>query len=109
MRAVTTAILVLAVGLFVQACVFPVWACFGEQSVHTFWSDDGPVSSEEQSTRDDVVALLGEPYATTEAQGHSIDVYDYDVFCAAVEPVFFSRFLTGEINLGCWLLNTKTT
>ncbi len=86
MRAVTTAISVLAVGLFVQACVFPVGACFGEQSVHTFWSDDGPVSSEEQSTRDDVVALLGEPYATTEAQGHSIDVYDYDVFCAGAGP-----------------------
>ena len=82
MRAVTTAILVLAVGLFVQACVFPVGACFGAQSVHAIWSDDGPVSSEEQSTRDDVVALLGEPYGTTEGYGHSIDVYDYDVFCA---------------------------
>ncbi len=92
MRAVTTAILVLAVGLFVQACVFPVRACFGAQSVHTFWSDDGPVSSEEQSTRDDVVALLGEPYATTEAQGHSIDVYDYDVFCAGAGPAFLLPF-----------------
>ncbi len=82
MRAVTTAILVLAVGLFVQACVFPVGMCFG---------DDEPVSFEEQSIRDDVVAVLGEPYGTTvlgepygttEGYGHSIDVYDYDVFCA---------------------------
>ena len=82
MRAVTTAILVLAVGLFVQACADYAGMCFGALSVHSFWSDDGPVSFEEQSTRDDVVADLGEPYGTTEGYGHSLDVYDYDVFCA---------------------------
>ena len=60
---------------------------FGALSVHSFWSDDGPVSFEEQSTRDDVVAVLGEPYGTTEGYGHSIvDVYDYDVFCAGAGP-----------------------
>ncbi len=70
MRAVTTTILIL---LFVQGCVFPVGYCTRSEA---------PEVTQEQSTRDDVVAVLGEPYATTEAQGHSIDVYDYDGFCA---------------------------
>ncbi len=70
MRAAATAVLIL---LFVQGCVFPVGYCTRSEA---------PEVTQEQSTRDDVVAVLGEPYATTEAQGHSIDVYDYDGFCA---------------------------
>ena len=89
MRAAATAVLIL---LFVQGCVFPVVYCTRSEA---------PEVTQEQSTRDDVVAVLGEPYATTEVKGRSIDVYDYDGFCALVEPVFFSRFLTGEISLRC--------
>ncbi len=70
MRAAATAVLIL---LFVQGCVFPVGYCTRSEA---------PEVTQEQSTRDDVVAVLGEPYATTEVQGRSIDVYDYDGFCA---------------------------
>ncbi len=80
MRAVTTTILIL---LFVQGCVFPVGYCTRSEA---------PEVTQEQSTRDDVVAVLGEPYATTEVKGRSIDVYDYDGFCAGAEPVFFFPF-----------------
>jgi hypothetical protein len=81
MRAAATAVLIL---LFVQGCVFPVGYCTRSEA---------PEVTQEQSTRDDVVAVLGEPYGTTvlgepygttEVYGHSIDVYDYDVFCAGV-------------------------
>ena len=70
MRAAATAVLIL---LFVQGCVFPVGYCTRSEA---------PEVTQEQSTRDDVVAVLGEPYATTEVQGRSIDVYDYDGVCA---------------------------
>ncbi len=70
MRAAATAVLIL---LFVQGCVFPVGYCTRSEA---------PEVTQEQSTRDDVVAVLGEPYATTEVKGRSIDVYDYDGFCA---------------------------
>ena len=72
MRAGPTAILVLAVGLLVQACVVPVGGCSRTEA------------PEEQTTRNDVVAVLGEPIETIKSEDGHVDVYEYDGHCAGL-------------------------
>ena len=77
MRAVTTASLVLAVGLFVQACVFPVGLCSRMEAPELS-------ATEEQITRNDVVAVLGEPIETIKSVDGRVDVYEYNGHCAGL-------------------------
>ncbi len=81
MRAVTTVVSVLAVGLFVQACAAEDMGCSREEAPEFS-------AAEEQITRNDVVADLGEPIETFESEdGRRVDIYEYDQFCAFA-PLF---------------------
>jgi len=71
MRAVTTAVLVLSVGLFVQACAAEDMGCSREEAPEFS-------ATEEQITRNDVVAVLGEPIETIKSDDGRVDVYVYD-------------------------------
>ncbi len=91
MRAVTTVVSVLAVGLFVQACgPVPAVGCAREEAPEFS-------ATEEQITRNDVVAVLGEPIETIKREDGRVDVYEYDGHCAGLWilgvpfPVFFGR------------------
>jgi hypothetical protein len=78
MRAVTTAVLILALALFLQACAVPGEVKCSRKGVPTF------SAPEEQITRNNVVAELGEPIKTIKNEdGHRIDIYDYDQFCTS--------------------------
>lgn len=76
MRVGTTAILV-AVGMFVQACVFPVGGC-SRKGAPEF------SATEERITRNDVVAVLGEPLESIRGKDGRIDLYEYDGHCAGL-------------------------
>jgi hypothetical protein len=82
MRAVTTAVLVLALGPFLQACVV-FEGCTREEAPEFS-------ATEEQITRNDVVAALGEPIETIKSEdGHRVDIYEYDQICADVLFVLY--------------------
>ena len=76
MRAVTTAVLVLALGPFLQAC-FYVAGCNREEAPEFSATD-------EQITRNDVVTVLGEPIETIKSEDRRVDVYEYDGHCAGL-------------------------
>ena len=97
MRATATAVLVLAVGLFVQACA-SVGGCSREEAPEFS-------ATEEQITRNDVVAAIGEPIETIKSEDGRVDVYEYDSHCGGVIfvlyipiPLYFSpdQMLTVE-------------
>ncbi len=78
MRAAATAVLVLVVAPFLQACPAYLGDCAREE-VPEF------SATEEQITRNDVVAVLGEPIATIKSgDGYRVDVYEYDGHCGGL-------------------------
>ena len=85
MRAAATAVLVLALAPFLQACLYAE-GCSREEAPEFS-------AAEEQITRKDVVADLGEPIKTIKSEdGHRVDVYEYDQSCGFVElplPILF--------------------
>ncbi len=77
MRAVTTVVLVLALAPFLQACVV-FEGCTREEAPEFS-------AAEEQITRNDVVAAIGEPIETIKSDdGHRVDIYEYDPFCSGI-------------------------
>ena len=72
MRAVATAVLVLALAPFLHACAYEPLGCDREEVPEFFATD-------EQITRNDVVAVLGEPIETFEREDRRVDVYEYDI------------------------------
>ena len=76
MRAVTAAVLVLALAPFLQACAY-VEGCSREGSPEFS-------ATEEQITRNDVVADLGEPIETFKSEDGRVDIYEYDQFCGGL-------------------------
>ncbi len=77
MRAVTTAVLVLAVAPFLKACPAPLVGCEREEAPEF-------TVTEEQITRNDVVAVLGEPIETIKSEDRRVDVYEYDKHCSGL-------------------------
>ncbi len=77
MRAVTTAVLVLAVAPFLKACPAPLVGCEREEAPEF-------TVTEEQITRNDVVAVLGEPIETIKSEDRRVDVYEYDGHCSGL-------------------------
>ena len=77
MRATATAVLVLAVAPFLQACPAPLVGCEREEAPEF-------TVTEEQITRNDVVAVLGEPIETIKSEDRRVDVYEYDGHCSGL-------------------------
>ena len=77
MRAAATAVLVLVVAPFLQACPAYLGDCAREE-VPEF------SATEEQITRNDVVADLGEPIETIKSENGRVDVYEYDGHCGGL-------------------------
>jgi hypothetical protein len=93
MRAAATAVLVLTLALFLQACLgFGAGDCSREETPELS-------TTQEQITRNDVVAVLGEPIETFESEDGRVDVYEYDAHCGGVFfalgifpiPLFFPK------------------
>jgi hypothetical protein len=103
MRAVTSAALFLPLALFLQACGV------GTGSV-TCSHEGTPTFSapEEQITRNDVVAELGEPIDTIESEdGHRVDIYEYDKFCTGILWIFVPLPLPGHLSFPDQMLTAE--
>ena len=77
MRIAATVVLVLALAPFLQACGPGPGGCSREEAPEFS-------ATEEQITRSDVVAVVGEPDETIEIEDGRVDVYEYDRFCAGI-------------------------
>jgi hypothetical protein len=82
-RVAASAVLVMALAPFLQACIAPGPGGCSREDAPEF------SATEEQITRDEVVAVLGEPNETIEIEDGRVDFYEYDRHCVGLLIVGF--------------------